>query len=53
MLLWLRNIDFAASPQGFTLPGSVEVGEVADVTVNSGTVAVVVTASPDITIQTD
>ena len=52
MLLWLPNIDFAASSQNFILPDSVEVGAVGDVTVQSAAV-VAVQGAPDVTIQVD
>ena len=52
MLLWLPNIDFAASSQNFILPDSVTVGAAADVTVQGGA-AVTVQDAPDIPIQVD
>ena len=52
MLLWLPNIDFAASSQNFILPDSVTVGAVADVTIESAAV-VTVQDAPDIAIQVD
>jgi hypothetical protein len=52
MLLWLPNIDFAASSQNFILPDSVTVEAAGDVTIESATV-VTVQSAPDITIQVD
>ncbi len=52
MLLWLLNIDFAASSQNFILPDSVTVGAAANVTIQSEAV-VTVQIAPDVTIQVD
>lgn len=52
MLMWLPNIDFAASSQNFILPGSVTVDVVVDVTIESAAV-VTVQGTPDITIPVD
>ena len=52
MLLWLPNIDFAASSQNFILPDSVTVGAVGDVAIESAAV-MPVQGAPDIAVQVD